>query len=63
MVPIHRVHFASGDGAGHGPDIASDEWKSVIEFHLWIRGNAAVPDHSTSEWCDFIDSKVKERHK
>jgi len=50
----------SGDGEGHGPDIASDEWKSVIEFHLKIRGQESVPERSSPEWCDYIDAKIKE---
>ena len=27
----------TGDGRGHGPDVGSDEWKSVVEFKLGIR--------------------------
>ncbi|MFV2057616.1 MAG: hypothetical protein ACC707_14205 [Thiohalomonadales bacterium] len=26
------------DSTGHGPDLGSSEWKSVIEFKLGIRG-------------------------
>ena len=40
---------------GHGPDIGSEEWKSVIEFKLGIRGNPDVPDRNSSQWCDYID--------
>lgn len=47
--------ISSGDGMGHGPDIASEEWKSVIEFKLGIRGNPDVPNRNSSEWCRFID--------
>jgi hypothetical protein len=45
----------TGDGQGHGSDLGSDEWKSVIEFRLGIRGDAGVPDRSSDEWCEFID--------
>jgi hypothetical protein len=40
---------------GHGPDIGSEEWKSVIEFKLGVRGNQGVPDRNSQEWCRFID--------
>ena len=40
---------------GHGPDIGSEEWKSVIEFKLGVRGNPNVPDRNSREWCRFID--------
>ncbi len=45
----------SGDGMGHGPDIGSAEWRSVIEFRLGIRGNADVPDRDSDEWCGYIN--------
>jgi len=45
----------SGDGMGHGPDIGSEEWKSVIEFKLGVRGNPDVPTRNSREWCHFID--------
>lgn len=49
---------SSGDGMGHGPDTGSDEWKSVIEFKLGVRGNAEVPDRSTGAWCSYIDEHL-----
>lgn len=52
--------ISSGDGMGHGPDIGSDEWRSVIEFRLGIRGNADVPDRSSDEWCGYIDGLILE---
>lgn len=45
----------TGDGMGHGPDIGSDEWKSVIEFKLGIRGNPNVPGRNSPEWCQYIN--------
>lgn len=48
----------SGDGMGHGPDIGSEEWKSVIEFKLGIRGNADVPDRDSKEWCNYINGFI-----
>lgn len=51
----------SGDGKGHGPDIGSAEWKSVIEFKLGIRGNPSVPDKKSEAWCHYIDSKVRNK--
>lgn len=47
------------DGQGHGPDIGSDEWKSVIEFKLGVRGEANVPERSSDHWCQYIDQHVK----
>ena len=52
--------ISSGDGMGHGPDIGSEEWRSVIEFRLGIRGNAEVPDRSSDEWCAYIDGLIHE---
>ncbi|MDX1269510.1 MAG: MliC family protein, partial [Oceanisphaera sp.] len=50
---------ATGDGQGHGPDIGSDEWKSVIEFKLGIRGQPQVPPRNTAAWCQYIDRQVR----
>ena len=44
----------SGDGQGHGPDLGSDEWKSVIEFKLGIREDSAKPAHSHNDWCGYV---------
>lgn len=49
----------TGDGQGHGPDPGSDEWRSVIEFKLGIRGQADLPDRSTDEWCRFIERYIE----
>lgn len=49
----------TGDGQGHGPDIGSDEWQSVIEFKLGIRGDPAVPPRDTDAWCRFIDDRIR----
>lgn len=51
----------SGDGQGHGPDIGSDEWKSVIEFKLGVRGKPEVPKRDSEGWCRYIDRLVSER--
>jgi len=50
--------LVSGDGQGHGPDLASDEWKSVIEFKLGIRGQSGLPTRDSEDWCQLIDSMV-----
>lgn len=47
--------IGSGDAEGHGPDIASDEWKSVIEFRLGVRGSSDVPPRNGEAWCRYID--------
>lgn len=45
----------TGDGQGHGPDLGSDEWKSVVEFKLKVRGQKNVPARDSKEWCLFVD--------
>jgi hypothetical protein len=53
--------LVSGDGQGHGPDIGSDEWKSVIEFKLGIRGQPNLPDRDSEDWCQLIDAMVHDQ--
>lgn len=45
----------------HGPDIGSDEWKSVIEFKPGIRGKPNLPSRDSDNWCRYIDHLVQER--
>ncbi len=47
------------DAHGHGPDIGSSEWRSVVEFKLGVRGNPDVPARDTSEWCDYVDERIE----
>lgn len=49
------ARVVSGDGRGHGPDLGSDEWKSVVEFKLGVRGKAGVPSRDSAAWCGYID--------
>ena len=51
--------IGTSDGQGHGPDRGSDEWKSVVEFKLNIRGKPSTPNRQSDEWCAFIDRYVK----
>ncbi|WP_227875056.1 hypothetical protein [Oceanisphaera profunda] len=44
----------TGDGQGHGPDLGSNEWRSVVEFKLGIRGDSALADLNREEWCHYI---------
>ena len=53
-----ETKLSTGDGRGHGPDPGSDEWKSVVEFRLSIRGNSGMPDRSSPDWCEFIDQHI-----
>ena len=46
----------TGDGQGHGPDIGSDEWKSVVDFKLGVRGKPTVP--SRDSWCQYIRKRA-----
>ncbi|MGM0563528.1 MAG: hypothetical protein ACQES2_04270 [Pseudomonadota bacterium] len=48
----------TGDGRGHGPDVGSDEWYSVVEFRLGVRGSSGVPERGTQAWCDFVLSQT-----
>lgn len=48
--------LSSSDDMGHGPDIGSAEWHSVIEFKLGIRGDGGIPDHGTAGWCTFMEN-------
>lgn len=52
----------TGDGQGHGPDLGSDEWKSVVEFKLGIRDKPNVPGRDSQVWCRHIDQIVRNRH-
>jgi hypothetical protein len=56
--PWAEAVLSSSDGRGHGPDIGSDEWQSVIEFKLGIRGQAGIPPRSSNAWCQFIDQRI-----
>ena len=52
----------TGDGHGHGPDIGSDEWKSVVEFKLGVRGQPDVPERASEPWCVYIDRLMAGRY-
>jgi hypothetical protein len=47
--------LSTGDGQGHGPDLGSLEWRSVVEFKLGLRGDARVPALETDLWCAYIN--------
>ncbi|MGP0594069.1 MliC family protein [Nitrospira sp. T9] len=57
---VIEENVATIDKQGHGPDIGSDEWKSVIEFKLGIRDKPDVPSRDTEAWCRHIDQMVLE---
>jgi len=46
--------LGTGDGAGHGPDVGSEEWQSVVEFRLKVRGQPEVPERNTQQWCEYV---------
>ena len=58
LLSIER-QVTSSDSQGDGPDIGSQEWHSVVEFHLGVRGDKSVPARGTRLWCDFIEAKIK----
>ena len=47
--------LSTQDGHGHGPDLGSAEWRSVVEFKLNIRDNSALPKVESDDWCRYID--------
>ena len=49
----------TGDSEGHGPDIGSLEWRSVVEFKLGIRGDPTIPSRDSDDWCTYIDQKIR----
>ncbi|MBT8077142.1 MAG: hypothetical protein KJO31_01135 [Gammaproteobacteria bacterium] len=51
----------TSDKEGHGPDVGSDEWRSVVEFRLGLRGDAAVPRGNADAWCRYVDKAIKDR--
>lgn len=50
---------ATADDQGHGPDLGSDEWKSVVEFRLGLRGDRSVPHRDDVAWCRHIDTEIR----
>jgi hypothetical protein len=50
--------LVTGDGQGHGPDIGSDEWRSVVEFKLGIRDDPSTPTRDSEDWCAYIDERL-----
>jgi uncharacterized protein len=61
-------HYIEGqlhtsDRQGHGPDLASVEWQSIIEFKLDLEKQQGLPKKSTPQWCEFIQQKLDERRK
>lgn len=49
----------TGDSQGHGPDVGSAEWMSVVEFKLGVRGDSDVPDRHTDAWCEFVNARLR----
>ncbi|QQX82675.1 hypothetical protein JK628_16430 [Shewanella sp. KX20019] len=47
--------ITSGDSQGHGPDLGSIEWRSVVEFKLGVRGDESLPAVDSDPWCAYID--------
>ena len=53
----------TGDASGHGPDLGSDEWHSVVEFRLGVRGDVSVPPRGTKRWCEFVTERLGNRSR
>ena len=56
-----EAELDSTDGMGHGPDVGSDEWRSVVEFRLGIRGQSGIPPRQSDAWCRYIEDELTER--
>lgn len=54
-----EAQLQTGDSEGHGPDLGSLEWRSVVEFKLGIRGDPTIPSRATDEWCTYIDQAIR----
>jgi len=52
---VVEEQIPTGDGQGHGPDLGSMEWRSVIKFKLGIRGDKNNPALASEQWCQYID--------
>lgn len=51
-----ETKVTTGDSEGHGPDIGSSEWYSVVERRLGIEGKPSIPKKGTAKWCDYVIS-------
>lgn len=47
-----------GDFEGHGPDVGSPEWYSVVERRLGIEDSASMHKKGTKGWCSYVISKI-----
>lgn len=54
--------ISTGDGQGHGPDLGSDEWRSVVEFKLGIRDDTDLESLKDDDWCRYIDEQYIQVH-
>jgi hypothetical protein len=50
-----EMQILTGDDNGHGPDLSSLEWRSVVEFKLAVRGDESLPEINSDLWCHYID--------
>lgn len=54
--------LSTQDSQGHGPDIGSQEWQSVVEFKLAIdRAESTpgvIPAKTSPQWCQFIQQQL-----
>lgn len=54
--PAVETNVGTGDGRGHGPDVGSHEWQSVVEFRLGVRGLTGLPARGSAPWCAYIEA-------
>ena len=53
-----ETQLNSSDSMGHGPDLGSEEWQSVIEFKLGLRSQSNLPSKHSTQWCEFIQAEL-----
>ena len=50
--------ISTGDDQGHGPDLGSLEWRSVVEFKLGLRDDLTLPPVESDRWCTYINKHI-----
>jgi len=46
------------DEKGHGPDLGSEEWQTVVELRLDLLGKLAMPDRNSEAWCHYVEQAL-----
>jgi len=57
QIDLIESKLITHDSQGHGPDVGSTEWFSVVERRMGIEGVHTVPSKKTRQWCEYVISK------